>query len=58
MKILLRGFVIEDIEGEPPCARLLGELSNTRLERLRPLPDFIQTKIHIARRLTRFLGRS
>ena len=28
MKIRLRGFVIEDIEGEPPCARLLGELSN------------------------------
>jgi len=34
MKIGLRGFVIEDIEGEPPCARLRGELSNTRLERI------------------------
>lgn len=28
MKTRLRGFVIEDIEGELPCARLLGELSN------------------------------
>jgi hypothetical protein len=43
MKIGLRGFVIEDIEGEPPCARLLGELSNTRLERIAGKPG--RTKV-------------